>query len=138
MRYQKKQNTKKKLAVGAVVGGLAGYVAGILTAPKSGNQTRKDLANKAGDLKNEAAEHLQNGVDELSEAIKIAKTKSISLSAKAREEFDETVIKARDAQNKASEVLKAFRAGQSSDPELAKAVKQVKLAQKNLSKYLKS
>lgn len=138
MTFRKKQATKKKLALGAVVGGVAGYFAGILTAPKSGNQTRKDIVNKAGEVKDETGEQLQKAADELNAAVKTAKGKSVTLSAKARLEFDETLIKARDAQNKASELLKAFRNGESNDPELNKAVKQVKLAQKNLSKYLKS
>jgi len=138
MTFKKKQATKRKLAIGAAVGGVAGYLAGILTAPKSGDQTRKDIANKAGEVKDETGEQLQRAADELNSALKTAKGKSVNLSAKARAEFDETLIKARDAQNKAGEVLKAFRAGESSDPELNKAVKQVKLAQKNLSKYFKS
>jgi gas vesicle protein len=138
MRHRKKKSSNNKLAVGAVIGGVAGYLAGILTAPKAGRQTRKDLSNKAGEMKDEASEHLQHAADDLAQTLKAAKDKSINLSAKARQEYDEAVIKARDAQNKASEVLKAFKAGESNDPELNKAVKQVKLAQKNLSKYLKS
>lgn len=43
---------KKVLAViGAAV---AGFAAGILTAPKSGKETRKDLKKKAGKLKSDA------------------------------------------------------------------------------------
>jgi gas vesicle protein len=138
MTFTRKKSTKKKLALGTAVGGVAGYLAGILTAPKSGSQTRKDITNKAGEVKDETGEQLQRAVDELNAGLKTAKGKSINMSAKARAEFDETLIKARDAQNKASEVLKAFRGGESNDPELNKAVKQVKQAQKNLGKYLKS
>lgn len=138
MTFRKKQNVKKKMAVGAAIAGVAGYLTGILTAPKSGTETRKDLTDKAGEVKNETEQQLQSAVDELGAALKVAKDKSVSLSAKARQEFDESLIKARDAQNKAGAVLKAFKAGESNDPELNKAVKQVKLAQKNLSKYLKS
>lgn len=43
---------KKLLTViGAVA---AGFAAGILTAPKSGKETRQDLKNKASDLKKDA------------------------------------------------------------------------------------
>ncbi|MDO4780985.1 MAG: YtxH domain-containing protein [Candidatus Saccharibacteria bacterium] len=46
---------KKVLAVvGAVA---AGFVAGILTAPKSGKETRADIKKKAGELKAEAGKY---------------------------------------------------------------------------------
>ncbi|MDB5161113.1 MAG: hypothetical protein JWO96_493 [Candidatus Saccharibacteria bacterium] len=135
---RKKNDTRKKLAFGAVVGGVAGYVAGILTAPKPGKQTRKDFVNKAGEVKDEAEEQLESTIGELNAALKTAKSKSLALNAKARAEFDETVVKARDAQNKASQVLKAVQAGEADNPELNKAVKQGRQALNNLGKYFKS
>jgi gas vesicle protein len=135
---RKKKNAGKTLAVGAVVAGIAGYAAGLLTAPKSGKETRQDLGKKAEDIRGGAEEQLQAAVDELTEKLKVAKTKSVALNAKTRKEFDETVVRAKDAQNKASQVLKAFRAGEAEDPELNKAVKQTKQAISNLAKYLKS
>ncbi|MEO7364397.1 MAG: YtxH domain-containing protein [Candidatus Saccharimonadales bacterium] len=35
--------TTKKLAIGAAIAGAAGYLAGVLTAPKSGKATRDDI-----------------------------------------------------------------------------------------------
>lgn len=46
--------SKGKIALGAVVGMAAGLVAGFLTAPKSGKETRADLKAKANELKVEA------------------------------------------------------------------------------------
>jgi len=42
---------KKETKFGLVAAGaaVAGYVAGILTAPKSGKETRKDIKDKAGE-----------------------------------------------------------------------------------------
>ena len=40
----------KKFGLGLAVGALVGAVAGILTAPKSGEETRKDLKLKAFQL----------------------------------------------------------------------------------------
>ncbi len=131
-------HTGRKLAIGAAIAGAVGYVTGILTAPKSGKETREDIADKAGELKEGGQEQLQNVHDELNELIKTAKNKSVALGSKARVEFNETVVRAKDAQNKASHVLKALRAGQADDPMLNKAIKQAKQAQKNLSKFLKS
>jgi gas vesicle protein len=136
--YRRKKNTGKKLAAGAALGGLVGYLAGILTAPKSGKQTRKEIVNKTGEVKDSAAEQLEVARGELTAALNNAKAKSADLNAKAKVEYNETVVKAKDAQNKAGQVLKAFKAGEADNPELNKAVKQTRTAISNLSKYLKS
>jgi gas vesicle protein len=134
----KDQNTGRKIALGALVAGAAGYVAGILTAPKSGKETREDITDKAAEIKDDAISQLQDLRDELDGLLSDAKSKTVALSAKAREEFNEAVVTAKDAKNKAGTVLKAVKAGEASDPELNKAIRQAKQAAKNLSRYLKS
>jgi gas vesicle protein len=127
----------RKFALGAAVAAVTGYVAGILTAPQSGKDTRDDITNKATDVKLSAEEQLQNASDDLKTLIKETKTKTVALSSQAREEFNEAVVKAKDAQNKATTVLKAVKAGKADDPQLNKAIKQAKQAQKNLAKFLR-
>src|SRR3989344_462881 len=97
----------KKWAVGALVAGVAGYVAGILTAPKSGKETRADLADKTDELKDEAEAKLKAVQDELDDLLKQAKDKTLALNAKARAEFNEAVVKAKDAKNKTFYLIKA-------------------------------
>lgn len=46
--------SKGKFALGALFGAAAGFVAGILTAPKSGKETRADLKVKADEAKKKA------------------------------------------------------------------------------------
>lgn len=46
---------KGRFVVGTVLGAAAGIVAGVLTAPQSGEETRADLKKKAVELKEEAA-----------------------------------------------------------------------------------
>jgi gas vesicle protein len=46
--------TKGKFALGALIGAAAGFVAGILTAPKSGKETREDIKTVANDAKDKA------------------------------------------------------------------------------------
>jgi gas vesicle protein len=135
---RKSKNTGRNIAVGSAIAGLLGYVAGILTAPKSGKQTREDIANKAGDVKDNIEDQLYQLNEELKELIKSTKVKTMSLNSSARAEFNEAVVKAKDAQNKSMEVLKAAKAGEASDPDLNKAVKQARQAIKNLSRFLKS
>lgn len=48
-----------KIAVSAIIAATAGYVAGILTAPKSGKETRKDIQDKALKAKREAEARLK-------------------------------------------------------------------------------
>jgi gas vesicle protein len=134
---RKRQNTGKKVAASALIAGVAGYIGGILTAPKSGKDTRKQLAEEAEGLKDSTEEQLQRANEELKVLIKDAKTKTVSLSSQAKEEFNEALLRAKDAQNKASTTLKAVKNGESDDPELNKAVKQAKQAAKNLGKYFK-
>lgn len=138
MTFRKDPKTGQKVALGAVLAGIGGYLAGILTAPKSGEETRAQIADKAEDVKNDAAVGLQKAQEELTETLKSAQDKTLALSAQARDEFNEAVIRAKDAQNKAKLVLKALKEGEAEDPELNKAAKQAKQAQKNLSKFLKS
>ncbi len=44
-----------KLAVGAIIGAAVGVVAGVLTAPKSGRETRDDIRRRAEETKDQAA-----------------------------------------------------------------------------------
>jgi gas vesicle protein len=135
---RRKQNTGKKIALSAIIGGVAGFLGGILTAPQSGKDTRKQIANEAEDLKDNAEEQLKKANDELKSTLNDAKTKTVALSAQARQDFNQAVDKAKEAQAKASTVLKAVRAGEAEHPDLNKAVKQAKQAKTNLSKFLKS
>lgn len=138
MTFRRKENTARKIAVGSTIAGVVGYLAGVLTAPKSGRETRGDIAHKAEDVKDSAEDQLMDINDELRDMIKTTKAKTVTLSSTARAEFNEALIRAKDAQNKTAQVLKAAKAGEASDPDLNKAVKQARLALKNLSKYFKS
>jgi gas vesicle protein len=138
MTFKRKEHTVRKVAIGSAFAGIAGYLAGILTAPKSGKQTRQDLSDKAEDIKDNTEDQLIDLNEELKELIKTTKVKTVALSSTARAEFNEAVVRAKDAQNKATYVLKAAKAGEASDPDLNKAVKQARQALKNLGKFLKS
>ncbi len=45
---------RKRFIIGTVLGGAAGVVTGLLTAPKSGQETREEIKAKAAALKEEA------------------------------------------------------------------------------------
>ena len=138
MALRRNPHTGRKVAIGSALAGAAGYLAGILTAPKAGKETRKDITDKAGEVGSDAVSQLQGLEAELKETIKTTKVKTVAMSSSARTEFNEAVVKAKDAQNKAAQVVKAAKAGEASDPDLNKAAKQARQALKNLSKFLKS
>ena len=62
----------KKFGLGLLLGAVAGVVGGILTAPKSGKETREDLAKKSKEvgeaLKHKTEETIEK-VDEVAERI---------------------------------------------------------------------
>ncbi len=51
-----KKNTAGKVAAGVALGALAGAAAGVLLAPKSGKETRKDIEKFAKDTKQRGLE----------------------------------------------------------------------------------
>lgn len=57
--------TGNKFALGAVIGIAAGVIAGLLTAPKSGKETRADLKQKAAELKDKAADKAEHVIDKV-------------------------------------------------------------------------
>ena len=56
MSNQNNKSGAGKFALGALLGIAAGAIVGLLTAPKSGKETRADLANKANELKDAATQ----------------------------------------------------------------------------------
>jgi gas vesicle protein len=55
--------SKGKVALGAIIGAAAGVIAGILTAPKSGKETRADIKQKAAELKDKASARADEAKD---------------------------------------------------------------------------
>ncbi|USN95411.1 MAG: YtxH domain-containing protein [Candidatus Nomurabacteria bacterium] len=131
-------NNGSKFAVGAMLGVVVGLVAGILTAPKSGKETRKDLKDTATKVFAEAEKRLKVLYSELDVLITKGKSKAGDLSGRSKEELDKALDVAQKAQVKAKEVISAVRGGETTNPELEKAIKEVTSAKNQLKKYLQS
>lgn len=121
--------------VTAVAAGL-GYVAGILTAPKSGKETRKDIKDKAAETKEELTKKLDEVSNELGDAIAKGKTRVKNLEAGAKAEMEKAVNAAVLAKDKAKDMVAAVKRGEAEDKDLKKAVKDVHSAIDNLKKYI--
>ena len=130
------RNTTKKLAIGSVVAAAAGYVAGILTAPKSGKETRKDIKQASAKAKSEAEKKLKQLHSELDSLINTSTTKAKQLTAGAKRELVSAAGKAQLAKDKVREILSALHEGDASDRDLKRAVSEASKAVNHLKKYL--
>lgn len=65
----------QRFILGTLIGAAAGVVAGVLTAPKSGKETRADIKNKAIELKDEAADQADKAKGKLDETVDSVKNK---------------------------------------------------------------
>ncbi len=126
-----------KWAFGAVVFGVTGYIVGVLTAPKSGKETRKDIGVAANKAKTDAEKMLKVVLKDLNTQIEKAKEVGNNLRGKAKDDLDKAVAKAIIAKDKVREILSTLHDGDADDPELKKAINDAKSALKNLETYIK-
>ncbi len=128
----------KKLAIGALVGATVGFAAGILTAPKSGKETRKDIKDTASKVYREAEKKLKELNVELGDLIEKGTKLAKQGGVKAKQELDDALANAQDAKQKVKEVISALKSGETDEPELKKAVSEATKAKDHLAKYLKN
>lgn len=131
------KNGMKKFAIGAVLAAAAGYVAGILTAPKSGKETREDIKHTAKETMTAAEKELKVLHTELSKLLEEARERGTELKGSAQENFDKAMNAARVAREKARELLSAVHEGSASDKDLKVAIDEATKAASHLKTYLK-
>lgn len=132
------KKSTEKLAVGAAIAAAAGYVAGILTAPKSGKDTRQDIQKAAAKARAEAEHKLKSLHSELTELIDRGKDGAEKLEDKAKKQFMNILDNAQKAKSKAREMLSAVHEGGAEDKDLQTAIDDVNKAISHLKKYLHS
>ena len=81
---------------GLIIGGAFGAVLGILYAPKSGKETREDIARKTEDLLVKAREEYEQALDKSKKAYEAAvkRLKEVEVSAKEKVEEVEGKVEA--------------------------------------------
>ena len=131
------KSSGRKFALGTVIAGTVGYLAGILTAPKSGKETRKDIKDNVDRGWSEAERELKKLHTELVARLEDAKALSLKLTGKAKEEVDASLNMARDAKEKVREMLSAIHEGDAEDEDLQRAIKQANSALGHIKDYLK-
>jgi len=131
------KDSMKKFALGAALAAAAGYVAGILTAPKSGKETRDDIKQGAKTAVAAAEKELKMLHTELSKLLDEARGRADDLKGTAKENLDKAMVNAKVAKEKAREILSAVHEGDADDKDLKKAVDEASKAVAHLRTYLK-
>jgi gas vesicle protein len=124
-----------KFAIGAILTAIAGYIVGLLTAPKSGKETRADIKNKAVETYSAAEKQLKKLHTELADLIDEVSDRINTF--KDRKDVTELLDKSRDAKQKAREVLSSLHDGETEDKDLKKAISDATKAIEHLRDYLK-
>lgn len=131
------KDSTKKFALGTVIAAAAGYVAGILTAPKSGKETRDDIKQAAETGITEAEKQLKRLHTELNATITDATAMAKDLQGRAQGDIRQATEAAQAVKEKARELLSAVHEGQADDKELKKAIKDAGKALDHLKAFLK-
>jgi gas vesicle protein len=131
------KNTTKKVAIGTVIAAGAGYLAGILTAPKSGKETRKDIKVNTEKGITAAEKVFKKTYSQLFEATSKAKVQVKKLSGTAKKDLQVAIDFADTAKKKAGEILSDIHEGKPQDKNLEKALSESQKAIENLKTYLK-
>jgi len=127
----------KRFAIGTVIAAAAGYVAGILTAPKSGKDTRSDIKETVQRTYTMAEKQLKALHTELTSLIDQAKHKAGELKGTAQVSLEKAVGAAMMAKEKARELLSAVHEGDADDKDLKKAIDDANNAVDHLKSFLK-
>lgn len=127
----------KRWAFGAFFAAIAGYVAGILTAPKSGKETREDIKVAAEKGISEAEKQLKKLHTQLASLMNEAKDKATTLQGAAQKELQVVISKTNAAKEKARMLLSASHEGKADDKDLQKAIDEANKAIEHLRTYLK-
>jgi gas vesicle protein len=86
----------KRFAIGTGIVAAAGYVAGLLTAPKSGKETRAEIKQTVESSRTEAERTLKQLHTELDQILGDIKLRGEKASGKAKSEYEDLAGKAID------------------------------------------
>jgi gas vesicle protein len=127
----------RRIAVGAAVAGAAGYLAGVLTSPKSGKANRKAVKHAATNNFRDAEKQLKGLHTELGKLVDDVKDGGAKLNSKGQKELKDLIGKAGDSKQKVREVLSAIHEGDADDTDLKRALTDAKRAVDHLRDFLK-
>lgn len=131
----KKNHKGRNLAFGGLILAAVSYLVGLLTAPKSGKETRTDIRKAALKAKTEAEKNLKKAHTELSESIDLLESKVKTSKKSADAEVKKALKQADSVKQKTREILSAVHEGEAHDKDLEKALDEVKHAIKHVKQF---
>lgn len=130
------KKSTERFALGTILAVAVGYLAGLLTAPKSGKEIRKDIKTTTVKGISIAEKELKRLHTELNDVISQAKDRAVQVSGRTKEELEVAVSAAKQAKEKAREILSAVHEGDAEDRDLKNAIKDAQTAVDHLKAYL--
>lgn len=131
------KNTGKKLALGTIFAAAAGYVTGILTAPKSGKETRQDIKDATQRAVLESERQLKKLHTDLTMLINQSRDRAAKLKGDAKKQLDDAVERAKTSKEKVRTLLSAIHEGETEDKDLKKAIDEANKSIEHLKSYMK-
>jgi len=125
----------KAFAIGALITAALGYIAGILTAPKSGKETRADIRSGAEKTYAAAERELKKLHTELTDVID--EVGDHVANFRDSKGVQDALDRGKDAKQKAREVLSTLHDGEADDKDLKNAIKEATSAIEHLRDFLK-
>lgn len=123
-------------ALGTLIAAGLGYAIGVLTAPRSGRETRREIRESLLQARKEAEANLKKLHTELETLVTKGKAQAKTATAAARTELEAAIAKAQAVKEKARELLSALHEGDNLDSDLKKIIKEVDTARVSLKTSL--
>lgn len=129
--------TAKRMAIGTMAAAAVGYLAGLLTAPKKGSDTRAQLTRKATEQISETEKQLKKAHTQLNDLLAQVNAQTSDASDKVKKELNSVSEKAMAVREKVREVLSNVHEGKlTDDKDLQNAIDAANKAVDSLKKYL--
>jgi gas vesicle protein len=126
----------KNVGIALIAGLAAGYALGVLTAPKSGKETRSDIKDAGAKAYKIAEARLKNTYEDLSEVIANASEQAKKLNKKGREELDVLLAAAHDAQGRVKQLITSVRRGDVTEEQFDDTVVAAQVAKEELQDFI--
>lgn len=129
-----------KFGFGIILGAIAGVIAGFLTAPKSGKETREDIKKKAHEVKGSAERRLKDAHKELGKLIDDTTAKAEKLKGQARDELKDLTSKAEDLKAQIKSAITSIKSGDddNDDATIDQLLKDLSALKEKIAKQVKS
>ena len=129
-----------KFGFGIILGAIAGVIAGFLTAPKSGKETREDIKKKAHEVKGSAERRLKDAHKELGKLIEDTSAKAEKLKGQARDELKDLTAKAEELKAQIKSAITSIKSGDddNDDATIDQLLKDLSALKDKIAKQVKS